>query len=126
MRRLYAVADDKGEINAYFRTAAEAEEAADAGDVVLPLVPNYTWFERSDMTDGAGINWIRVDRLARSFARLVRRTGLKREALADMCGVSAASMSHYTNGVSPVPPLVFDRVEQLAETLGARRKKQKK
>jgi len=125
MRRLYAVADSKGEINAYFRTAAEAEAAADAGDVVLPIVPNVTW-ERSDMTDGDGVNWIRVDRLARAFARLVRRTGLKRAALAAMCGVSATSMSHYTNGSSPVPALVFQHVEHLADTLGARRKKQKK
>jgi len=49
------------------------------------------------------------------LARLIRRTGMRKAALAEACGKTPCTISNYLAGRSPIPPLVWDRIEEFAE-----------
>lgn len=105
--KLYGVTDDDtGEVYAVYTTP----EAVPGLDTVL-LVENYTW-EQSDWTDPVTQeNYIRIDHLAEAFNNLCRKTGMKKKELAKICGKSAVTFSKYCNGDTPVPQLVWEKVE---------------
>ena len=47
--------------------------------------------------------------------RLIRRTGMKKAALAAACGKTPCTISNYPAGRSTIPPLVWDRIAEYAE-----------
>ena len=46
------------------------------------------------------------------LARLIRRTGMKKAALAEACGKTPCTISNYLAGRSPIPSLVWDRISE--------------
>ena len=107
MKRLYRIYDDDGEIYAAYKTEAEARKV---GDPVV-LLPNFTC-EQADYTDESGDSWIAVEHLAKAFSELVDATGMKKKALAEICGKTPTTFCNYLSGKAPVPPLVWERVAQ--------------
>jgi hypothetical protein len=108
---LYGVFDeDDGEIYAVYSTPEEC-----AGLPSVEMVRNFTW-EPSDWTDKeTGEGYIAVDTLAEAFCDLCRRTGMKKGALAKMCGKTPATFSRYCSGICPVPRLVWDKVKEFVK-----------
>lgn len=104
--KLYGVTDESGEIYAAYRSPDDVP-----GLDTVVLVENYTW-EPSDWTDSeTGINYIVLEKLAKLFNALCLKTGIKKKELAKICGKSAVQFSKYCNGISPVPRLVWEKVE---------------
>lgn len=58
--------------------------------------------------------WIPAEELAKRFRKLVKRTGLKQIAIADLCGVSDDTISNYCHGRTSVPRAVWRLVESRA------------
>ena len=102
---LYGVKDSDGIIYAAYRSPD------DPGLETVPLVENYTR-EESDYTSTSGKNYIDAYRLAYLFDQMCIRTGMKKKELAKMCGKSDVIFSYYCNGKTPVPQLVWEKVEQ--------------
>lgn len=50
----------------------------------------------------------------KEFNDLVKKTGMKKAALAARCGITPAQFSRYCTGKSPVPLLVLREIERLA------------
>lgn len=48
------------------------------------------------------------------FNALVKKTGMKKAALAERCGITPAQFSRYCSGKCPVPLLVQKEIERLA------------
>lgn len=107
MKHIYGITHD-GEIYAVCQTEVQARNI---DDNPVDLVPNCTW-NASDYTDNDGRNWISVQRLAESFRELVKKTGMKKKSLAEICGKSAVQFSKYLSGESAVPVLVWEKVAQ--------------
>lgn len=109
MKKIFGVFDEEdGVIYTVYQTEEEC-----GGLPHVELVPNPTW-EQSDWTDNdTGEGYIAADRLAEAFNDLCRRTGMKKGALAKICGKTPATFSRYCSGVCPVPRLVWDKVESL-------------
>lgn len=106
MKKLYGVCDD-GEVYAVYSSPAECP-----GLETVELVPNPSW-EQSDWTDKeTGEGYIAVDTLAEAFCDLCRRTGMKKGALAKICGKTPVTFSRYCSGTTPVPELVWKEVER--------------
>lgn len=101
MRKIYGFVDSDG-----FIYAADDVWSLDK----VELVPNPTW-EQSDYTDPEGNNWIASDRLAELFNDLCKKSGMRKSALAALCGVSVSTFSRYCNGASPVPAAVWQVVD---------------
>ena len=102
MKKLYGILDDDGVILTICRSLAEV-----GGRDYAELTENFTW-EKSDYTDPeTGINYITVEHLAAAFDALCDHTGMKRNALAKVCGKHITSFCNYTSGKSPVPRLVW-------------------
>lgn len=58
---------------------------------------------------------ITVDRSAKVFCEMCKATGLKKSAIAKMCGVTPNTISRYCTGFSPVPQAVWKLVEMEAQ-----------
>lgn len=58
---------------------------------------------------------ITVDRTAKVFCEMCKATGLKKSAIAKMCGVTPNTISRYCTGFSPVPQAVWKLVEMEAQ-----------
>lgn len=112
MKKVYGVYDeDDGVIYTIYQTEEEC-----GGLPHVELVENYTW-EPSDFTDReTNTNYIAAERLADLFNALCQRTGMKKLTLAKMCGKGAVTWSRYCNGVTPVPRLIWEKVEQISKT----------
>jgi hypothetical protein len=100
-----------GEDGNIYTTIPLDMEAVDMETV--ELTENITW-ESSDYTDENGQNWIRVDRLLDLFNGMVKATGMKKAALAAICGKTPQTFSTYCTGKNPIPALVWREVERLA------------
>jgi hypothetical protein len=106
MSKTYGLIGDDGEILTVYHTLAELN-----GREYVELVENYIW-EGSDYTDTAtGKNYITIDRLAAAFNELCASTGMKKKALAQICGKDAATFSRYCSRAIPVPMLVWEKVK---------------
>lgn len=77
----------------------------------VEVVRNYAWLE-DDFSDREG-GWVRVERLAEEFAKMCKKTGMTRKAIAGYCGITPATLWNYTSGKSPVPAAVWRSVEEL-------------
>lgn len=78
----------------------------------IELVENFTW-EEPDYTDPeTGINYIEAGKMAKAFDDLCHATGMKKKALAKLCGKNPATFSRYIAGSSPVPRLVWECVSR--------------
>lgn len=107
MKKLYGVCDNNGEVYAAYSSPAECP-----GLETVELVENPTW-ERGEYSDPrTGTPYIRVDHLAFLFDELCKSTGMKKSALAKICGKNAATFSRYCSGETPVPQLVWDKVSE--------------
>ena len=58
---------------------------------------------------------ITVDRTADVFDEMCTKTGLKKSAIAKMCGVTPNTISRYCSGASPIPEAIWRLVEIEAE-----------
>ena len=106
MKKLYGVCDN-GEVYAVYSSPAECP-----GLETVELVENPTW-ERGEYSDPrTDTAYIRVDHLAFLFDELCKSTGMKKSALAKICGKNAATFSRYCSGETPVPQLVWDKVSK--------------
>ena len=106
MKKLYGIIED-GEVLTAYTTLAELN-----GRDYVELTENYTW-EGSDYTDPVtGKNYITIDRLAAAFNELCASTGMKKKALAQICGKNVATFSRYCSGQVPVPLLVWNKVNE--------------
>lgn len=104
MKRIYGIID---ELTGEVMTTATTYHIGS-----VELVENYTW-EESDYTDPVtGKNYITIDRLADAFNELCARTGMKKKALAQICGKNVATFSRYCSGQIQVPRLVWDKVAE--------------
>ena len=105
-KKLYGVYDESsGDVYAVYH---KAEEVKDLPHV--EMVENFTW-EMSDWTDPiTQTNYIATDRLAKAFRELCESTGMKKLALAKICGRDPSTFSRYIAGDNPVPRLVWDKV----------------
>ena len=56
-----------------------------------------------------------ADLSADAFDELCRRTGMKKGALAKICGKTPATFSRYCSGICPVPRLVWEKVKEFAK-----------
>jgi hypothetical protein len=108
MKTLYGCADDTGEIYTAYNSPDEAP-----GLDLITLYENPTW-EDSDFTSKDGTNYIRADRLAYLFNELCNRSGMKKKAIAALCGKTPTHISRYCKGLAPIPVLVWQAVERLA------------
>ena len=109
MKKLYGIIETDGEII----SVCPPDDIG--GRDAVEVVENPTW-EVSDFTDrSTGTNYIRTDRLAFLFDELCAKTGMKKKALAERCGKSVVTFSRYCNGVIPVPPLVWEKVEEITK-----------
>lgn len=107
MSKTYGLIGDDGEIWTVYHTLSELN-----GREYVELVENYTW-EVSDYTDPVtGKNYITIDRLAQAFDELCHATGMKKKALAQICGKNVATFSRYCSGQVPVPLLVWNKVNE--------------
>ena len=107
MSKIYGLIGDDGEIWTVYNSLAELN-----GREYVELVENYTW-EMSDYTDPVtGKNYITIARLAAAFNELCASTGMKKKALAQICGKNVATFSRYCSGAIPVPVLIWDRVKE--------------
>lgn len=107
MKKLYGLVGDDGEIWEAYNTLAELN-----GREYIELVENYTW-EESDYTDHVTqVNYISVERLSAAFDALCDRTGMKKSALAKVCGKHITTFSRYFSGLTPVPQLVWEKVKE--------------
>lgn len=98
---------EEGEVLTAYTTLAEVN-----GRDYIELVENYTW-EPSDYTDPeTGINYIEAGKMAKMFDDLCHATGMKKKALAQICGKHVTSFSGYTSGKTPVPRLVWEKVSE--------------
>ena len=104
MKRIYGIVDEAtGEV----MTTATTYHIGS-----VELTENYTW-EESDYTDPVtGKNYITIDRLAAAFNELCASTGMKKKALAQICGKNVATFSWYCSGQVPVPLLVWNKVNE--------------
>lgn len=109
MKKVYGVYDeDDGVIYTVYQTEEEC-----GGLPHVELVEDYTW-EVSDWSDSAtGTNYIRADRLAFLFDELCKSTGMKKSALAKICGKTPVTFSRYCSGETPVPELVWREVDRI-------------
>ncbi len=110
MKTLYGCADDTGEFYTAYNSPDEAP-----GLELITLYENPTW-EPSDFTSSDGTNYIRADRLAYLFDELCKKTGMKKKAIAAICGKTPTHISRYCNGSAPIPVLVWQAVERLANS----------
>lgn len=111
MKKLYGLIGDDGEIWEAYQSPVELN-----GRDFVELVENFTW-EKSDYTDPVtGINYITTERLAEAFNALCDRTGMKRKNLAGICGKHITSFSAYSSGKTPVPRLVWEKVQEFDRT----------
>lgn len=106
MKKLYGILED-GEVLTACQTLAEV-----GGRDYIELTENYTG-EPSDYTDPVTqVNYITPERLAAAFDAMCDRTGMKRSALAEVCGKHNTTFSRYASGLSPVPRLVWEKVAE--------------
>lgn len=106
MKKLYGIIED-GEVLTAYTSLAEVN-----GREYVELVENYTW-EPSDYTDPVTqVNYITPERLAQAFDELCHATGMKKKALAQICGKTDATFSRYCSGQVPVPVLVWNKVNE--------------
>lgn len=111
MKKLYGLIGDDGEIWTAYQSPVELN-----GRDFVELVENYTW-DKSDYTDPVTqVNYISIEHLAAAFDALCDRTGMKRNALAKVCGKHITSFCNYTSGKTPVPRLVWDKVKEFDRT----------
>ena len=54
--------------------------------------------------------------LAFLFDELCKSTGMKKSALAKICGKNAATFSRYCSGAPPVPQLAWDKVSEYKQS----------
>lgn len=54
---------------------------------------------------------------AEEFSRLVERTGLKQEKIAELCGVKKQTISTYATGRRVVPKLVAEKIKHLDQLI---------
>lgn len=55
--------------------------------------------------------------LGSRFSMLCKDTGIKKKELAQICGKTAVTFSRYCKGESPVPSLVWEKVENLKKAV---------
>lgn len=105
---IYGVYDeDSGEVYEVYPTAE-----ACAGLPAVELVENFTG-EPSDWTcPVTAVNYIAVDRLAEAFRELCKSTGMKKGALAKICGKNPNMFTRYCQGTTPVPKLIWEKVAE--------------
>lgn len=108
MKKIYGVYNESdGKVYAVHEREEQAKDLPH-----VELVENFTR-EQSDWTDPVTqANYISTDRLAKAFRELCESTGMKKSALAKICDRNPATFSRYLAGDTPVPRLVWERVEE--------------
>lgn len=110
--KLYGIEDDSGDIYAACKSPKEVP-----GLDTIELIENITW-EPSDYTDPeTGVNYIRASKLAELFTELCKSSGMKKKDLAKLCGKNAVTFSRYCSGQTPVPQLVWEKVERIRKAM---------
>lgn len=106
MKKLYGIIED-GEVLTAYTSLVEVN-----GREYMELIENFTW-EQSDYTDPVTeINYITPSKLAAAFNALCAQSGMKKKVLAQICGKDATTFSRYCSGLTPVPRLIWEKVEE--------------
>lgn len=62
----------------------------------------------------------KIDKLiAAKFDKLCKLTKMKKKDLADLCGKTAETFYRYCSGDRPIPPLVYEKIEQISKKISA-------